>query len=744
MTVLFVLVTILYLLLTNPINIVNPLLFALVMVSYIFPYLKYTISGFSFKSSGRNFFAFINIIFIFLINVSSLHYLSNNDLIKIDIFQGAIISLFIVSYILLQRGFTINYPACNITFYVCFLLGLLLVFSIATSIKFFEASVNHEIIRGIKRDQLNLASQRESRNLQLRNYYCLMEQNHQLNLSVKNVYEQRLERGIYSKFDSSTFYVKGKTFWKDIDKDSQNFIRAHKVRDYQGIESIINFFRPVYDRTSVETKYLESDSLLRGNQIWTICEKALVFDYLSDSEKYKSTKPDSCRIYTNLQRPDIFNPLSPVRSDIGWPLFNKYGIIFSLFLLVVLYGIFILIQFATRRMLGISILEMHSEYNFGNFIRERIASGHSVMVISSSFINVSDYVKENLKDSFDLTAIDFAKRDDIIANEKLTSEKDVLIIENFAFDYYSQSSLVMQMDMISEMIRQKKKMVITCINAPYFIEDYLYRKVKSIGDLKEKDKSDTVTVNWEQLQLSFNNILSNVNVLYTPEKYDQNTSHTDCYSKLKCDNKEINYAGDCGENLRCLICSELEVSTYLHRYSHEMMNFYDRLMELQIPRQIIKDRIIQRIMDLSRLYYDNILVTCTPMERFVLSDMAQDMIVNSKNQKVVNTLIHRGLFIINDCSIRFMNESFRKHVLLRFTSGEKARIKEELGDTGTSWQGYKIFLILIMIGLISFLFIANRAILDNLNKLFLVIGGGTVLISNLTGILTRKETDDTK
>jgi len=149
-------------------------------------------------------------------------------------------------------------------------------------------------------------------------------------------------------------------------------------------------------------------------------------------------------------------------------------------------------------------------------------------------------------------------------------------------------------------------------------------------------------------------------------------------------------------------------------------------------------------MDLGRLYYDGILASCSPMERFVLSDMAQDMIVNSKNKKVVNGLINRGLFVISGCAIRFMNESFRKHVVLRFTDEEKARLKAKLGDTGTSWQGYKLILVLIMIGLITFLFIANKAILDNLNKLFLVIGGGTVLITNLSGLLTRKETDNSK
>ena len=196
--------------------------------------------------------------------------------------------------------------------------------------------------------------------------------------------------------------------------------------------------------------------------------------------------------------------------------------------------------------------------------------------------------------------------------------------------------------------------------------------------------------------------------------------------------------------MRCAICRELEASTYLHRYSAEMMRLYNELVDKKVPGQIIKDRIITRIMELSQLYYDSILASCTPMERFVLSDMAHDSIVNSKNKNVVTGLIHRGLFVVSGCAIRFMNESFRKHVVLRYTPEERALLKEKLGDTGTSWQGYKLILVLIMIGLISFLFIANRAILDNLNKLFLVIGGGTVLITNLTGLLTRKETSNAK
>ena len=758
--VLFVLITILYFVLTNPVNILNPLLFALVMVSFLLPYLKYALKGFSLKSTGRNIFAIINILFIIQIYFSSKNLLSSNDLINMKIFVSAIIVLLVACYFVLKSNFKLKYKSCNITTYVIFLLGLLLVFSVAPSIKFFEASVNHEIIRGIKHDQLMLARQRESRNRQLREYYKLMEQKKDiLDPSVMDIYQKRMERGIYSNFVGSAFYVQNNPNWEKGENDYKKCSPSDKDSIIQRSENIINLFRPVYDSLSIETKYLHSDSLLNGKQRWSICDTTLFFDYFSTSEidnktaeksqsfvsgKEMNQEPIKCRIKTHFHRPDIFNPRSTFTPVNPSSFFQKHDIPFILLLLTVFYGIYLLIVFGTRRILGISIIEMYNNYNFEKFVHERLTSEHSLMVISSPFINLEKHLKETLKNNFKLSVQDFAKLENIVVNKKHAGEKDVLIIMNFASDYYSVASLKLQLDIISEKIRQKEKMVIIGINAPYLIQEYLEKKIMGTVDLKDKDKADAIAESCEQLLLSFNYMLSNVNVLHSPQKYDQDIPQISCYSKPECGQVRSNNVGDFGENLKCSICKELTASDYLKKYVVEMMKYYDELVDMDVPRQIIKDRIIAKIMELSQLYYDSILASCTPMERFVLSDMAQDMIVNSKNKKVVTLLINRGLFVIDGCAIRFMNESFRKHVVLRFTDEEKARLKEKLGDTGTSWQGFKLILVLVMIGLITFLFIANRSILDNLNKLFLVIGGGTVLITNLTGLLTRKETGNAK
>ena len=742
LSILLALIAMLYLWLTDTIIILNPLLYALVMLLFLFPYLNYALNNFSVKSLSRNIFAIVNGVLLIMLNASSIDFISRNDFNKMLVFQFVLVAFLVAGYFAIKNNLFIKFQKHTVTFYVFFLMGLLLVFSIAPSIKFFEASVNHELIRGLKHDQLELARQKESRNRQLRNYFHLMEINHQLDSTVIPIFERRMNRGIYSKFVGSSFYIQGKSSGKEMDNDFGNNLKKSKIQYILKGENILNLFRPVYDRTSVETKYLESESLLNGSQIWSLYDNILVFDYFSTTEKYATQQPYRCSIYTKFRLPGIFNPQGNDKETNTLSFSQKYDIIFMLFLMLVFYGIYQLIIFGTRRMFGIPILEMHTDYNFGNFICERIATGQSVMIVGTPSINPVEYVKEKLKVRFNLTSVDFLKSKNIIENEKHASEKDVLIIENFGFDYYSSSSLLSQANIVIEKIRQKEKIVIISTVAPYAMLDYLEEKAKPKGD--SKDKSDTLIETWEQLLLSFKNILSNVNVLYTPEKYDINYTQPVCYSKSICEKTQTDYAGNYDKYMRCLVCKELAVSTYLRRYSIEIMKFYDHLKSMDLSDQIISDRIIARIMDLSRLHYDNILDSCTPMERFVLSDMAQDMIVNSKNEKVVNLLIHRGLLVADSCSIRYMNESFRRHVLLRFTSEERARLKEKLGDNGINWQGYKLILVLIMIGLLTFLFIANKAILDNLNKLFIVLGGGTVLIANLTGLFTRKETGNQK
>ena len=734
MSILLVISTIFYLLLSNPVTTLTPLLFAMAMVTILFPYSNFALNNFSFQSSGRKYFAIFNLILLVLINISAFKSLYNRDLLKFIIFEMSIFGLLVPGYFILKKDIFQKLQKYTVNLYVFFLMSLLVTFSVAPSIKFFEASVNHEILRNTKYEQLEFVRQKEFRNKQLRDYYKQMENNHKLDSTVKSIAEQRMQRGIYSKFAGISFFVKGKTERLIMAENCKNF------RNHQG-EDIMNLIRPVYDHTSLKTKFLETDSLLNGKQFWSLCDSILIFNYLSISERYDIQIPDTCRIYTKLQNPGIFNPLTSAETENKLSRFSKYdSFLLMLFLLFVLYGFYRIIMFGTKRMFGTSILEMHTAFNFGNTICQRIDSGQSSLIIRSQYINPTEFIKKQLMSKYKLISLDLSEQNDTNEKEQTHTDKNVVIVKNFANNYYALQSLTYQLEKIEEKIRKKEKMVIVSQTAPYIILEYLEKQIKTVPT----DKNAADIKLWDELLLKLKYILSNVDVIFTPEKQDRNKPIAGMSPKQECESYVFDCAENHPENMRCLICRELAASDYLHVYLGKMMEFYDELLKSKLQEQIIEKRIIARIMEMSGLYYNSILDSCTPMEQFVLCDMAPDVIVNTKNQKVIIHLIRRGLLVVGTNGIRFMNESFRKHILNRFTAEEKQKLKVKLGDTGKSWQGYKLVLVLVMIGLFSFLFVANRAFLDNLNKLFIVLGGGTVLITNLTGLLTRKETGNLK
>ncbi len=737
------LIAIFYLMVVSPINMMNPLLFGIVMTLFVIPYSIYAINGFSIKSQSRNLFALINIILLIGLNFSSLGIVDHTDFNRLLIFESFIIALSMICFFILKRGFTLIYKPYTVTFYLLYLSGLIFTFSVVPSVKIFEASINHELIRGIKHDQLELVRQYDKRNLQLRNYYKLMEHNHKLNPSVSRIYDERVALGIYSQFTGTTFksFV-GPQIIPKVDS-KLNLSENYSVNFNNDFEGIVDFFRPMYDDISVETKYLEEESFRNKNQVWQSKNDTIVFDYLSPSLT-DSKMINTYRVNSIYHQPHIFNPFGSEREINQLALFQMFDLLFMLLLFVVFYCIYLLVRFGIRRMFGISILEMHTECNFGNRICAQINSGQSLMVIGSSFENKFGLIRKLLDQKFETHIIGVVGQEMKSDRDALLDKKELILIENFAENYYFSSDWILQMNLICDKIQFKEQILIYCTISPYKILDYLEGKANTNSSENASIKSDTTPVTWEQVFIQFKTILSKVNVFFVPQNYDGSNLENRNQPISLGKNNDIDFIKNQNGDISDFISNELNSSTYLLRFSAEIVEFYEYLVSKELSHAILKNRISQKILELGSLYYESILDSCTPMELFVMSDMAQDMVINIKNKGVVNMLINRGLFVVKGCSIRFMNESFRKYILLKFTPEEKLRIKAKLGDTGASWQGYKLFLVLFMVGLLSFLFIANRSILDNLNKLFIVLGGGTVLITNLTGLLTRKESGTTK
>ena len=736
-------IALLYLVMVDPENLINPLIFGIVMALFIIPYLSYALNGFSLKSKSRNLFASIAFFLLILLNYNSLLIIGSTDFLRLLLFESCIVIIFVIGFYALKIGFALIYKPYNVTFFVLYLLGLLLAFSVAPSIKIFDASVNHELIRDIKHDQLELVRQYDLRNQQLKNYYTLMEHNHKLDTAVTRIYEERVAKGIYTQFSGNVF-----TRYLEQPIDRNKNIGLDQIENRHDklnarIEGMVNFFRPMVDDISVETKYLEDESFQNKDQIWHPQKDTIVFDYLSPSLT-DSKMNNWYRVSAVFHRPRIFNPMVSEKEINQLALFQRYDILFLLLLFIVLYCIYLLVRFGIRRMLGISIIEMHTESDFDQKICAQIKSGQSIMVIGSPLENKFGLIKNLVDQKTNANISGVQCRDVKNENGVLNESKKLLVIEDFARNYYFSSDWILQMNLICDKIHSKEQLFIYSNNSPFRILDYLENKANLKGDENGGAKSDGTPTTWEQLFLKFKTLLSNVNIYFVPQNYGSSILENRIRPYSSVEKNKVDLIKDQNSRIINFIHNELCASTYLITFSGEIEEFYNHLVSMDLPEAIFKNRISQKILELGGLYYESILDSCTPMELYVMSDMAQDMVINIKNKKVVNILIKKGLFVVKGCNIRFMNESFRKYILLKFTPEEKLRLKAKLGDTGASWQGYKLFLVLFLVGLLSFLFIANRSILDNLNKLFIVLGGGTVLITNLTGLLSRKEIGNTK
>ena len=238
-------------------NVLNPLIFSIISMAYLFPYLNYAVNDFSFHSLNRNLYAGFNIVLIVLINLSAVKLLDDNNVNLIN-FQLFVLLFIYAGYIIIQN---INHkkssnPQNN---YLFFLLMLLLAFGIAPSIRNFEAALNHELMVEKRHAQFELANNYLERNIRIKNYYKPFPQDD----STANLYKKRIRQGIYTEAISSSFV-----------SDSLNIPNSDK--GYHRADSLVNRFKPLSDRLSVEGKYLANYHFPDRNK-WSMHNESLVY-----------------------------------------------------------------------------------------------------------------------------------------------------------------------------------------------------------------------------------------------------------------------------------------------------------------------------------------------------------------------------------------------------------------------------------------------------------------------------------
>jgi hypothetical protein len=147
-----------------------------------------------------------------------------------------------------------------------------------------------------------------------------------------------------------------------------------------------------------------------------------------------------------------------------------------------------------------------------------------------------------------------------------------------------------------------------------------------------------------------------------------------------------------------------------HGSELQQLNAQVRLFEKRIDESNIvlseyekRERIIDAIRDMAQNLYYSIWSSCTRAERFLLYDMAQDGLVNSKSEKVIVSLVRKGI-LTPEPSLTIFNVSFSRFVIENISEEEGTLMERESKKDGifSSYRFFVIFLIIIIIVFLSF------------------------------------------
>ena len=113
------------------------------------------------------------------------------------------------------------------------------------------------------------------------------------------------------------------------------------------------------------------------------------------------------------------------------------------------------------------------------------------------------------------------------------------------------------------------------------------------------------------------------------------------------------------------------------------LSFHEKILKQNINDDfdIMKERIIRKILEAAREYYVQIWEKCTVPQRWSLFNLARDGFLHARNPNI-EPLLKSGL-IVGVLILRPMNESFRRFII---TTGLKERLDEDIvQEKASTW-----------------------------------------------------------
>lgn len=694
---------------------------------YSFAYMYWVLNSNPLKKKARIWFTGFNVFLLLVVNIIGGHMVGWEDLEKVLLFQAAIIATTLVCHLFFRKK--LNFGHSNYVHnFILSLLGVLILFGIIPALKFYEIAFNTELEVRARHVQIDLMKQREDRNAEISKYYNLIKPSEK----VDSIMSVRKGLGNYTDFLNHTKF--GSISEWPPSKISNNHW-----------DSLISNLRPFYDDNIIENKYLIYNTQQNLALEWSKSEdnKKLLFKYTSLTEDPKQNKLVTQYMETGLRQLQFYFPFK--WEDYTWWKALLLSLLFWVIVLAFLDIFFYLIRFGVRKIYCLDIVENYSHQKFIDHARHHLIACSNLLISRLSFVDETDDFKNEFKETYDCEWINWSDMEEVqktpdtiekylkefdkkwknqtseLKEEKTVRNSLTIIIDHFDWNYHDPKILLTKMDIVRTFIERDDVLIILISQSSV---NKITEYYQGLADQKEAVESGDE--NWSKINANFKNLLTKLVIVNQSVNFRR--SYKEETRKITLPTKF---------NAEHLIHEELRATDYLRRLEPAMKDYFHHHSR-EVHYKNREENIIRRINLLAQKYYNDLLDSCSLEEKYVLYDTADDLIVNPRNKNAILSLLEKGLLIKKIDRIKFMNISFRRFVLDSLNKQDTEEIELQMGKTSGTWKGYRITFIIIIIALFAFIAMANQSFFDNINEMFVAIGGGLTVITSVLGVLSRK------
>ncbi len=736
---------------------------------FVFTYNYYTITldenkRYRLKEYGLMFF-FLG--FLLLIDFIAWSMLIPDKFIRLILFQVSL-SLFIgfivlISYIyrkfikprIVNKYIQVFRNFFSSRSYIYFLLSWLVLVWITPVIMFYIDAYNIENEVAVKHLQVKLAERIEDRNFRIDRFYNeKMDKPNAIStgknskIDFKTIRCTKLARkneGIYSKIIRHT----------SINYKKPN-IYSPEIIDNNKFNKIVCFLKPPMNRIAAERRDFIFPAASDKSRIWQKKNDKIYLQYKIKNSLYNNNSEDKNNLY-------IVSNMKYFKMPTGLSLLLSV-IAISIILTLAYY----LIRLFARRIYGLDLPEFENKkqayIEAQNDIIDFVKTG-SNLIIYCQTMKEMEYCDELFCEESGEEAVledeSTENSNDIDMNEPIevylfdvNSDDQKLEVEKAAKSK-SKKVFIKNLELCSNDIdgnRKKMTSVINLLRMPTLqvvittfkpMTEMIEFYEEKLTEFPTKEKEAKLSTSAEEMKLKFKEMIDLLNEandclvpFYTPLiTIDIITSKEKIKNNKAC--LVINEKED--EHIRELILKEFGPAEFFidekKKIAQSVCRYYEKLKELEELKEekepIKEEEIILKIQELAQHYYSKLLDACTSEEKYILYDMARDMLVNTKNEEAITILLKKGLLVYNgEGGFKLMNESFRNFIL---TSIDPDDLRHYGRTLFPRWKSYKAPLLLIALGLAVILAFQEN-LLSNVDALVTTAIGGIAIITRFSGL----------